>query len=222
MKLNIAIDGPSGAGKSSIAKILAKKLNYVHIDTGAMYRCVAYKAYLSNVSFDNEADLVEMLQNTKIALTSDGRVFLDNKDVSAEIRTNEMSLGASSVSRHALVRERLVYMQQQMALDKGVIMDGRDIGTVVLTDAEVKIYLTASSLERAKRRYQQNIEANIPTEDIEMLKKQIEERDYQDTHRKASPLKKAEDAIEIDSSYLSIDEVVDEILNIVEKKVNHD
>ena len=217
--INIAIDGPSGAGKSSIAKILAKKLTYTHLDTGSMYRAVAYKAMMNHLDIENEDVIVDMLKDTDIRLTSDGKIYLDYADVSDMIRTNEISLLASNVSKHAKVRKDLVSRQQKMALNKGVIMDGRDIGTVVLKDAEVKIFLTASTIKRAQRRYLQNQQLNIAS-DLDQLIKEIEQRDYQDTHRAASPLVKASDAIEIDSSDLTIAEVVDKILEIVNRKVN--
>ena len=217
--INIAIDGPSGAGKSSIAKILANKLTYTHLDTGSMYRAVAYKAMMNHLDIENEDVIVDMLKDTDIRLTNDGKIYLDDTDVSDMIRTNEISLLASNVSKHAKVRKDLVSRQQKMALNKGVIMDGRDIGTVVLKDAEVKIFLTASTIKRAQRRYLQNQQLNIAS-DLDQLIKEIEQRDYQDTHRAASPLVKASDAIEIDSSDLTIDEVVDKILEIVNRKVN--
>lgn len=217
--INIAIDGPSGAGKSSIAKILAKKLTYTHLDTGSMYRAVAYKAMMNHLDIENEDVIVGMLKDTNIRLTNDGKIYLDDADVSDMIRTNEISLLASNVSKHAKVRKDLVSRQQKMALNKGVIMDGRDIGTVVLKDAEVKIFLTASTIKRAQRRYLQNQQLNIAS-DLDQLIKEIEQRDYQDTHRAASPLVKASDAIEIDSSDITIDEVVDKILEIVNRKVN--
>ena len=217
--INIAIDGPSGAGKSSIAKILAKKLTYTHLDTGSMYRAVAYKAMMNHLDIENEDVIVDMLKDTDIRLTNDGKIYLDDTDVIDMIRTNEISLLASNVSKHAKVRKDLVSRQQKMALNKGVIMDGRDIGTVVLKDAEVKIFLTASTIKRAQRRYLQNQQLNIAS-DLDQLIKEIEQRDYQDTHRAASPLVKASDAIEIDSSDITIDEVVDKILEIVNRKVN--
>ena len=217
--INIAIDGPSGAGKSSIAKILAKKLTYTHLDTGSMYRAVAYKAMMNHLDIENEDVIVDMLKDTDIRLTNDCKIYLDDTDVSDMIRTNEISLLASNVSKHAKVRKDLVSRQQKMALNKGVIMDGRDIGTVVLKDAEVKIFLTASTIKRAQRRYLQNQQLNIAS-DLDQLIKEIEQRDYQDTHRAASPLVKASDAIEIDSSDLTIDEVIDKILEIVNRKVN--
>ena len=217
-KINIAIDGPSAAGKSTISKKVAKSLNYINLDSGAMYRSAAYKALKENIDLSDEEKLVKMLQKTSIQLTVDGRVLLDNEDVSKEIRTEQISMSASLISKLSGVREILVTEQRKMALDKGYIMDGRDIGTVVLKDAEVKIFLTASVEARAKRRYLQDKEAGMDVS-LEVLKEEIEKRDYQDTHREVSPLKKADDAIVVDSSDLSIDEVVSEILDIINKKV---
>lgn len=223
MKINIAIDGPGAAGKSTIAKCLAKKLNYVHLDTGAMYRSTAYKALQNHISLEDEEAVCKMLENTKIQLATDGSIFLDGEDVSDKIRTNEMSLAASLVSKLANVRRMLVERQQEMAKEKGFIMDGRDIGTVVLTDAEVKIYMTASPMARAKRRYDQNIAKNIPTGSIEEIAREIAERDLQDMTRENSPLKKADDAIEIDTSDMSIEEVTERIYSLakpfIEKEV---
>ena len=223
MKINIAIDGPGAAGKSTIAKCLAKKLNYVHLDTGAMYRSTAYKALQNQISLEDEAAVCKMLENTKIQLATDGSIFLDGEDVSDKIRTNEMSLAASLVSKLAKVRRMLVERQQEMAKEKGFIMDGRDIGTVVLTDAEVKIYMTASPMARAKRRYDQNIAKNIPTGSIEEIAREIAERDLQDMTRENSPLKKADDAVEIDTSDMSIEEVTERIYSLakpfIEKEV---
>ena len=223
MKINIAIDGPGAAGKSTIAKCLAKKLNYVHLDTGAMYRSTAYKALENHISLEDEEAVCKMLENTKIQLATDGSIFLDGVDVSDKIRTNEISLAASLVSKLAKVRRMLVEHQQEMAKEKGFIMDGRDIGTVVLTDAEVKIYMTATPMARAKRRYDQNIAKNIPTGSIEEIAREIAERDLQDMTRENSPLKKADDAVEIDTSDMSIDEVTEYIYSLakpfIEKEV---
>ena len=223
MKINIAIDGPGAAGKSTIAKCLAKKLNYVHLDTGAMYRSTAYKALQNHISLEDEEAVCKMLENTKIQLATDGSIFLDGEDVSDKIRTNEISLAASLVSKLANVRRMLVERQQEMAKEKGFIMDGRDIGTVVLTDAEVKIYMTATPMARAKRRYDQNIAKNIPTGSIEEIAREIAERDLQDMTRENSPLKKADDAVEIDTSDMSIDEVTEFIYSLakpfIEKEV---
>ncbi|MCI5724048.1 MAG: (d)CMP kinase [Erysipelotrichaceae bacterium] len=211
MRINIAIDGPGAAGKSTIAKRLAKKLNYVHLDTGAMYRSAAYKAVKNNIALDDEEALCNMLSNTDITLTPEGKVYLDQQDVTSLIRTDEISLAASQVSKLANVRSMLVKRQQDMAKDKGFIMDGRDIGTVVLKDAEVKIYMTASAMARAQRRYDQNIAQSIPCESVEQIAKEIAQRDMQDMTRKNSPLKKADDAIEIDTSNMSVEQVTDTI-----------
>lgn len=222
MRINIAIDGPSAAGKSTISKRLAEKLSYVHLDTGAMYRCTALKAVQSGIALDDEEAVCEMLKNTEIRMTPAGDVFLDGKDVSDAIRTDEISLAASDVSKLKNVRRDLVLRQQEMAKEKGFIMDGRDIGTVVLKDAEVKIYMTASARARAERRYKQNIEKGIPTSDIDTIEKEIAERDYQDMHRENSPLTKAEDAVEIDTSYMSIEEVTDTIYALAEPFLNQE
>lgn len=216
MRINIAIDGPSAAGKSTIAKKCAKLLGYSHLDTGAMYRCVAYKAKKEGIDWNDEEKLAEMIKNMKIDFNKDGKVYLDHEDVSQKIRTNDISMGASSVSRHLKVRECLVELQQQIAKNKGYILDGRDIGTVVLKDAELKIYLVASASARAERRIKEYIEKGIDFDRDEIIK-DIEKRDYQDMHREHSPLKKAEDAIEIDSSDLTIDEVVSKIKNELDR-----
>lgn len=206
MKINIAIDGPSAAGKSTIAKLLAKKLNYSHLDTGAMYRCVAYLSKQLGIDQKDEAALAAMIDSMQIDFDSLGNVYINQKDVSREIRTNDISMMASNVSVFPAVRERLVRMQQRIAKNKGYIMDGRDIGTVVLPDAELKIFLIASVAARAKRRYQEYLQKGMPA-DYDAIFEDIKKRDYQDTHRATSPLKKAEDAVEIDTSDMSIDEV---------------
>jgi cytidylate kinase len=215
MKINIAIDGPSAAGKSTIADLLAKKLGYIHLDTGAMYRCVALKAKRMGIALDDEKNLCSMLSRTDIAMTPEGNVFLDGEDVSSRIREEDISMAASDVSKQAQVRADLVKRQQEMAQAKGFIMDGRDIGTVVLTDAGVKIFLTASAHARAERRYLQNKAKGIPS-DLKTIEEEIEKRDYQDSHRKNSPLRQAADAVRIDSSDLSIEQVADRILKIAE------
>lgn len=214
MRINIAIDGPSAAGKSTIAKELCKKLGYVHLDTGAMYRCTALKALRKGLAMDDEAGVCRMLEDTVIELTPDGKVFLDGEDVSKVIREDDVSMRASDVSKLQNVRRDLVKRQQEMARAKGFIMDGRDIGTVVLTDAEVKIYMTASARARAMRRYLQNVENGIETSDVETLEAEIKARDEQDMNREFSPLRKADDAIEIDTSDLSIEEVTERIYEI--------
>ncbi len=216
-KISIAIDGPSAAGKSTIAKIVAKKLDYVYIDTGAMYRCVGYYCLENNVDLHDENAVTQALDNIKIEMNSANQVFLNQEDVSAKIRHDRISMAASVVSTYQEVRNFLVLQQRQMASQGGVILDGRDIGTVVLPDAELKIYQVASSKTRAKRRYLENLQRGLEA-DLDTIQKEIEQRDYQDMHRKISPLKKADDAIEIDTSDLSLEEVVDKVMELVIQK----
>ena len=218
MKINIAIDGPSAAGKSTIADILANELGYVHLDTGAMYRTVAYTTSKAGIKIDDEEKIVNLISNVSIDMLQDGSVLVDGVDVSKEIRTNEMSMASSNVSKLPRVREALVAMQQKISEAKGYILDGRDIGTVVLKDAEVKIYLTASAESRAKRRVLQNIEKGYEA-DYDAILADIIKRDYQDMHREFSPLVKADDAIEIDSSDITKEEVVTKILEVVNQKI---
>ena len=217
-KISIAIDGPSGAGKSTISDLLAKELNYTHLDTGAMYRAVAYVANKKGIAYDDEKALVNLISTMNLKMPADGSVILDDEDISEAIRTNEMSLGASDVSKLLGVREALVKMQQNISKDGGYILDGRDIGTVVLKDAPVKIYLTASAEARAQRRLLQNKEKGIEG-DYETILEEINKRDYQDTHREHSPLTQAEDAVVIDSSNLTIQEVVDEAMKLINEKL---
>ncbi len=218
MKINIAIDGPSAAGKSSIADILASRLSYVHLDTGAMYRAVAYYLIQNGIKLDDEEKIVAALKDISLKINGDGRVYINGEDVTDMLRTESISLAASDVSKYDAVRKYLVSLQQEMAASKGYILDGRDIGTVVLKNAEVKIYLVASSEERAKRRVSQNAAKGIIC-DYDKVLDDIKKRDYQDMHRAISPLTKAQDAIEIDTSDLTIDEVVDYILQIVNSKL---
>ncbi|MEN2464823.1 (d)CMP kinase [Ornithinibacillus sp. FSL M8-0202] len=218
-KIAIAIDGPAAAGKSTVAKIVASKLSYIYIDTGAMYRAITLKALENSVDVNNEQELVEILDTTSIKLvqSEEGqRVLLDDRDVTLEIRTNEVTNNVSYVAQHPKVREDMVARQQQLAEARGVVMDGRDIGTKVIPDAEVKIFLIASVEERAKRRHVENINKGFPS-DLEQLKKEIEKRDLIDSEREASPLIKAEDAVEIDTTSLSIEDVADQILLEVHK-----
>ena len=218
MRINIAIDGPSGAGKSTIADILASKLSYVHLDTGAMYRSAALLAIKNNVSLSDEEKIVELMENDfKLDMTND-RVVLNGEDISEAIRTNDVSMAASDISKLSGVREALVKSQQEIASKKGYIVDGRDICLVVLPDAEVKIFLTATSEDRARRRLEQNRQKGI-IDDYDRILEDIKKRDYQDSHRANSPLVKADDATLIDSSNMSIDEVVDKILDLVYKKI---
>lgn len=217
-RISIAIDGPAAAGKSTIAKMVARNLNYTYIDTGAMYRCVAYSAFIHGISYEDEAGVVGLLKDIKIKLLPDGSIRLNGEDVSSAIRANEVSMGASIVSQYAKVRSFLVAQQREMAKGGGVILDGRDIGTVVLPDAELKIYQVASVETRAKRRYKENIEKGIEC-DYEEMKAEIEARDKQDMNREVSPLKKADDAIELDTSNMSLEEVVAHVMDLVEKKL---
>jgi len=217
-KINVAIDGPSASGKSTIAKRLCRELGYKHLDTGAMYRCVALKVARTGINYKDKAAMKQLLDSINIDFTPRGKVLLDGEDVSSAIRTNEISMLASDVSTQLAVRQHLVKLQQEMSKNKGYVMDGRDIGTVVLPDAEVKIFMTASAETRAQRRYLENKERGIKS-NLRALKQEIIERDYQDTHRTHSPLKKADDAIEIDTSDMTIVQVTDEILKIVESKL---
>ena len=205
----IAIDGPSGAGKSTIAKTVAQKLGIDYIDTGAMYRALGLKMLRMGIPMREDAALAAMLEETDIDF-SGGRVYLDGEDVSDQIRTQEISKAASDCSAFASVRRKLVELQQKMARAKSVIMDGRDIGTVVLKDAHYKYFLTASDEERALRRFRELAAKGEPQTYEEVLE-QIRQRDYNDTHRAVTPLRKAEDAVEIDSTAMSIEEVADYI-----------
>ncbi|MGN1054263.1 MAG: (d)CMP kinase [Erysipelotrichaceae bacterium] len=218
MKINIAIDGPSAAGKSTVAKELAKRLGYTHLDTGSMYRAVAYITKEANIKIDDEEKIVNLINMSNIEISNDNHITVNGKDITEIIRSNEISMAASDVSKLKRVREALVAMQRKIASQKGYILDGRDIGTVVLNDAEVKIYLIASAETRAQRRVLQNKEKGIPY-DYEQILEDIKKRDYQDIHRKESPLKKAEDAIEIDSSDMTQEEVILEILDIINKRI---
>ncbi len=208
-RYNIAIDGPSAAGKSTISKQLAKKLGMTHLDTGAMYRCLALKAIQQGISQQNEKDLVKCLNETEIRLESD-RVFLDGEEVTKIIREPEVSIGASNISKWAKVRQEMVARQQFLAKEKGFIMDGRDIGTVVLPDAKLKIFLVASVKARAKRRFLEEQQKNSSIT-LEEVVKAMEERDRQDETRSASPLKQARDAVRIDCSDMTIEEVVEKV-----------
>jgi len=216
---NIAIDGPAGAGKSTIAKLLAKKLNYIYIDTGAMYRAMGLYYLNNNVDITLESEINKLVDLINIEITYENsvqQIILNGENVTDKIRTEEVSQAASIVSSYKLVREKMVKLQQNLASKTNVVMDGRDIGTVVLPDAKVKVYLTASASERANRRYKELIEKGQEV-NVEDIKKDIEERDYRDTHRENSPLVKADDATLIDSSNMTIDEVVDEILKLCNK-----
>ena len=218
MKINIAIDGPSASGKSTIAKRLAKILGYTHIDTGSMYRATAYKALKNNISLDDEPAVIDMLESTVFDFTPEGQLIMDGKTVGSEIRNPQCDKGASQVSRLQKVRAKLVDVQQKITLRKGFILDGRDIGTVVLPDAELKIFQVAFLIERAKRRYEEFHAKGSPLSFDEVYE-DLKARDIADSTRKHSPLKKAEDAIELDTSFLSIDETVDKIMELYQQTV---
>lgn len=207
----IAIDGPSGAGKSTIAKIVAKRLGIDYIDTGAMYRAVGLKMMRQGLKMEENEALVKMLEETDVDFDS-GRVYLDGEDVSELIRTQEISKAASDCSAFQTVRTKLVELQQAMGKRKSVIMDGRDIGTVVLKDAKYKYYLTATAEERAMRRFKELSEKGL-SDSYEKVLKDIIERDYNDMNRKITPLRQADDAVLIDSTNMSIEEVVDFIVS---------
>ncbi|MDR0922601.1 MAG: (d)CMP kinase [Lactobacillales bacterium] len=220
-RISIAIDGPASSGKSTVAKILAKDYDYVYTDTGAMYRSLTLLALQEGVSLEDEASLVDLLEKNPISFQqgeNGQRVFIGGNEVTKEIRQNEVTNNVSVVSAHELVREAMVALQKVYGEHGSVVMDGRDIGTVVLPNAEVKIFLVASVEERAERRFKENQEKGIPT-DFDTLKKEIEQRDYLDSTRSASPLVQAEDAILLDTTGLNIEEVVGEIKKIVKEKV---
>lgn len=213
--IRVAIDGPSGAGKSTIAKAVGKKLGLDYIDTGAMYRAVGYKTLTNSIDPDDAAAMQQMLDSTEIDF-SKGDIILDGEIVNDKIRTNEMSMMASRVSAIPAVREKLVELQRKMGQTKSIIMDGRDIGTNVLTDAEFKFFMTASAEERADRRYKELIEKGQDVS-YETVLDDIIKRDHNDMTRKLNPLKKADDAIELDTTGMSIEEVTDFIFKEVTK-----
>lgn len=215
MKINIAIDGPGAAGKSTISKLLAERLGYVYLDTGAMYRCCAYEAFQKGIDIDDEKQLQQLMDHIKITFDDLQRVYINGEDVSSEIRTNENGMRASLISQKALVRIKLVEKQREIAAQKGCILDGRDIGTVVLPDAELKIYLVASVESRAMRRYQELMKKGLKA-NLEEISADLKQRDYIDMHREHSPLQKAEDAIEVDTSHMSIEEVCTTIMQLIE------
>lgn len=219
MSMNIAIDGPAGAGKSTIAKKLAKKLGFVYVDTGAMYRAMAYYFLQHGIAAEDEKAIAEACPKVEVTIAYEGgeqQVILNGENVNGVIRTEEVGNMASATSVYPVVRTKLVELQQQLAAKTDVIMDGRDIGTCVLPNAQVKIYLTASSATRAKRRYDE-LTAKGTVCDLEEIEKDIIDRDYRDMHRETSPLKQAEDAVLVDSSELNIEEVVEVIYAIYEK-----
>ena len=219
---SIAIDGPGGAGKSSLAKAVAKKLSILHVDTGAIYRTIGYAAFARGLNAKDESQIAPLLKTIHIDMAFDeaGRqkMLLDGKDVSREIRLPEISMYASNVSALPCVRAYLLEMQRDIARKRSVIMDGRDIGTVVLPDADLKIYLTASAEERARRRCLELSERGTP-EPYEAVLREINERDEQDMHRAIAPLREAADAIRLDTSALNFDESEQALLKLIQEKL---
>ena len=216
MKKIIAVDGPAGAGKSTVSKIVASRLGYTYIDTGAMYRAVALKCNeelgIRNEEWKDEL-IIEVAQNIDIKLDEAARVFLDGREVTKEIRTPEVSRGASDVATVGFVRKKLTELQREMARQGSVVMDGRDIGTQVLPNADLKIFLTASVDERARRRLK-DLQAKGLAADFAQVAKEISLRDKQDSEREIAPLAQAEDAVLLDSTNLTIEQVVEEILRL--------
>ena len=220
--IQIAIDGPASSGKSTVAKILAKDFAYTYLDTGAMYRAATYIALQHQISPAASSQLLDLLDQYPISFgrseIGEQLVFVGDVDITHPIRENEVTNAVSAFAAIPAIREKLVAFQQEMAQQGGIVMDGRDIGTVVLPQAELKIFLVASVDERAERRYKENIAKGIET-DLETLKEEIAARDYKDSHRETSPLKPAEDAIYLDTTGLSIQEVVEKIKAEAEKRM---
>ncbi|UFJ42806.1 (d)CMP kinase [Brevibacillus humidisoli] len=222
--MNIAIDGPAGAGKSTVAQMVAERLGHVYIDTGAMYRALAWAVDHHGIPVEDEAAVATLLGESTIALkrTEQGQIVLWNdQDITTEIRTPRVSQYASIVASYPLVREQMLHLQRAMASDGNVVMDGRDIGTHVLPDADVKIFLTASIEERAGRRMAELQQKGISA-DLESLKQEIAERDKRDSERKAAPLRQAEDAHLIDTTGLGLSQVVDRVMQICKQTGEQD
>lgn len=222
MGINIALDGPSGAGKSTIAKRLAQRMGYVYVDTGALYRSIAYYVISKGADPTDSMQVCPLLGEIDVKLVYENgsqRVVLNGEDVSDKIRTPEISMGASGVSAIPAVREFLFELQKSIARENDIIMDGRDIGTVVLPDADVKVFLTATAEERANRRFKE-LQEKGDASTYEQVLEDIKQRDYNDTHREIAPLKKAEDAVEVDSTNLSLSEAVEAIYKIAEEKIS--
>ena len=219
--MQIAIDGPASAGKSTVAKIIAHKLNFTYIDTGAMYRASTWIARENNINYGDEKGILAAIDHEQIEFKLENgqqKIYAGNKDITQAIRTPEISANVSQVSALAGIREKMVSLQRQMAGEMNVVMDGRDIGTTVLPHAAVKIFLVASVHSRAERRMLDFKERGIETsQTLEEIEHDISERDYKDSHRQISPLKKAQDAVEIDTTSMSIDQVVEAILSEIKK-----
>lgn len=220
MSFNVAIDGPAGAGKSTVAKAVAKEKGFIYVDTGAMYRAMALYILRKGLDTNDEAAIGSVLDEIEISLGyEDGvqQVFLNGENVSGLIRTEEVGMATSNVSKHKPVREKMVALQQEVAKTTDVVMDGRDIGMWVLPNADVKIYLTASSYERARRRHKELAEKG-GTKTLEEIEQDIIARDYQDMHRENSPLVQAPDAIYLDSSDMTLQQVIDAILALINER----
>lgn len=210
----IAIDGPAAAGKSTVAKLVAKKLGYVYIDTGAMYRALTYSVLNNDISIEDTSSIIEHLHNLTIDINEKQDVFISNERITEAIRSQEVTNNVSAVASIAEVRLEMVKRQQRLAKKHPVVMDGRDIGTHVIPNAKLKVFLIASVEERAQRRHEENVNKGYPS-DIQEIKEEIEKRDKMDREREISPLKKAEDAVEIDTTSLTIEEVRDKILSLI-------
>ena len=217
-KVAVAIDGPAAAGKSTIAKIVAKKLGYTYIDTGAMYRAFTWYCMEKGANCEDHDECIKFIDEVTIKLKPDGTVLCNDNDVTRAIREPRVSANVSYIASYKEIRLFLVDQQRKMAESHSVIMDGRDIGTYVLPNAEVKIFQIASVETRAKRRYDENMEKGIPCT-LEEIEADVRKRDYIDSHRDFAPLKCADDAITLDTSLLSIDEVVDVVIDIIHRKI---
>ncbi len=218
--ISVAIDGPAGAGKSTIAKLAAKKLNFIYVDTGALYRTLGLAGAESKADIHDDSQLEKLLQSSRVELkysSSEQRVLLNGEDVSEKIRSSEMGAAASEISAIPRVREHLLDMQRDMAKSNNVIMDGRDIGTVVLPNADVKIFLTASPECRARRRLR-DLEEKGEAVDYDEVLQMIIKRDYQDSHRETAPLKPADDSILIDTTELDLEQSADKIISVIAER----
>jgi len=219
-KISVAIDGPAAAGKSTIAKIVAEHFSYVYVDTGAMYRALTYKALKNKINIQDEEALHELVLHSQIVLkpSPTGQlVFLDGENVTEAIRTSEVTNSVSAVAKHGLVRKEMVRLQQELGKAGGIVMDGRDIGTHVLPNAELKVFMIASVDERAQRRHAENLAKGFPS-DLETLKQEIAARDKFDSEREVAPLRKADDAIEIDTTSLTIGQVAERIMTLIKER----
>lgn len=218
--LQVAIDGPASSGKSTVAKIIAKRFGYVYCDTGAMYRSVTWAALENGIDVSDTKQVIDLARRIKITFEPgqpDQRVFVDGHEVTKDIRTEKIAANVSTVAAIPEVRAQMVEQQRQIAQAGGIVMDGRDIGTTVLPDAQVKVFLVASAHERARRRYEENLQKGLATQSLDELEAAIKLRDQKDSTRKVSPLTQAKDAILIDTTSLTIDQVVDEISALIKK-----